>query len=724
MNGLDELRITFENIGTPEMINSVVEVYLKREKEVPNTIEENKNDTLTFGWGTDRNVYANKANARLAQKNFEKIRKDTDKSSVYDLGNARTIGTKIKKALGMDLVDTPRTFLSERKLDEIQEISKRDKRDIIEDEGFEKFRREKNEQAARKRISEMFSDGSINIEELNDVNNLLEIIGNGLDIEVFKKTYMRSVFEDNLEISNEDFLELFKLKESLRKKDEVYDLLVECENEEEFNKMIKQQGWEKYGLTYDTIDDIYDEKDCETMEKITQKMMELKGIEKLSEIDLVKEESEEPIEEITPQEENGFSMYLNKELCISAAEKAWQETMKEASKVNPMKKTELDLSKYKSITYSKEKRVDEVENGWPDFSDSDYNNYCMIPDEFLNDINEFGNVIEINNKDEKYKQKHMSNPFEKNVAKIDKSIIGAISLTKTRAKPKEMVLDYLEMDINSGTDPKNATLVMADMLRDKKLLTKFKGASETGLSLEEYAEIMSGVVMETEQLIEDEKLPETITENGVDRQTSIDDFINMTFDDTEILLSNLPGRISDLSKEEIAALITAKVKEAEQELQQETPEVEEIQEQESEQKIFTKTISSIFPIEETKKQGIDLSKVGLEDFVEVLDAFASGDKAYLMQVLMKQTTKEMKYLIDNFKNTLGMSNYIEQNGFVPKEVMDKWKQMEAEGKDPFEEMRKAPEEREATVKEAKKQEEWAQKLAETSRRATKRNWFN
>ena len=74
MNGLDELRITFENIGTPEMINSVVEVYLKREKEVPNTIEENKNDTLTFGWGTDRNVYANKANARLAQKNFEKIR--------------------------------------------------------------------------------------------------------------------------------------------------------------------------------------------------------------------------------------------------------------------------------------------------------------------------------------------------------------------------------------------------------------------------------------------------------------------------------------------------------------------------------------------------------------------------------------------------------------------------------------------------------------------------
>ena len=304
---------------------------------------------------------------------------------------------------------------------------------------------------------------------------------------------------------------------------------------------------------------------------------------------------------------------------------------------------------------------------------------------------------------------------EYDIAKISKSITGITTLNKVMAKPKEMVLDYLEMDINSGTDPKNATLVMADMLRDKKLLTKFKGASETGLSLEEYAEIMSGVVMETEQLIEEGKLPETITENGVDRQTSIDDFINMTFDDTEILLSNLPGRISDLSKEEIAALITAKVKEAEQELQQETPEVEEIQEQESEQKIFTKTISSIFPIEETKKQGIDLSKVGLEDFVEVLDAFASGDKAYLMQVLMKQTTKEMKYLIDNFKNTLGMSNYIEQNGFVPKEVMDKWKQMEAEGKDPFEEMRKAPEEREATVEEAKKQEELAQKLAEQQR---------
>lgn len=304
---------------------------------------------------------------------------------------------------------------------------------------------------------------------------------------------------------------------------------------------------------------------------------------------------------------------------------------------------------------------------------------------------------------------------DSNVAKLNKKITGPASLTKVMAKPKEMVLDYLEMDINSGTDPKNATLVMADMLRDKKLLTKFKGASETGLSLDEYAEIMSGVVMETEQLIEEGKLPETITENGVDRQTSIDDFINMTFDDTEILLSNLPGRISDLSKEEIAALITAKVKEAEQELQQEAPEVEEIQEQESEQKIFTKTISSIFPIEETKKQGIDLSKVGLEDFVEVLDAFASGDKAYLMQVLMKQTTKEMKYLIDNFKNTLGMSNYIEQNGFVPKEVMDKWKQMEAEGKDPFEEMRKAPEEREATVEEAKKQEELAQKLAEQQR---------
>lgn len=304
---------------------------------------------------------------------------------------------------------------------------------------------------------------------------------------------------------------------------------------------------------------------------------------------------------------------------------------------------------------------------------------------------------------------------EYDIAKISKSITGITTLNKVMAKPKEMVLDYLEMDINSGTDPKNATLVMADMLRDKKLLTKFKGASETGLSLEEYAEIMSGVVMETEQLIEEGKLPETITENGVDRQTSIDDFINMTFDDTEILLSNLPGRISDLSKEEIAVLITAKVKEAEQELQQETPEVEEIQEQESEQKIFTKTISSIFPIEETKKQGIDLSKVGLEDFVEVLDAFASGDKAYLMQVLMKQTTKEMKYLIDNFKNTLGMSNYIEQNGFVPKEVMDKWKQMEAEGKDPFEEMRKAPEEREATVEEAKKQEELAQKLAEQQR---------
>lgn len=313
------------------------------------------------------------------------------------------------------------------------------------------------------------------------------------------------------------------------------------------------------------------------------------------------------------------------------------------------------------------------------------------------------------------KEEEVEEITDLNVAKLNKKITGPASLTKVMAKPKEMVLDYLEMDINSGTDPKNATLVMADMLRDKKLLTKFKGASETGLSLEEYAEIMSGVVIETEQLIEEGKLPETITENGVDRQTSIDDFINMTFDDTEILLSNLPGRISDLSKEEIAALITAKVKEAEQELQQETPEVEEIQEQESEQKIFTKTISSIFPIEETKKQGIDLSKVGLEDFVEVLDAFASGDKAYLMQVLMKQTTKEMKYLIDNFKNTLGMRNYIEQNGFVPKEVMDKWKQMEAEGKDPFEEMRKAPEEREATVEEAKKQEELAQKLAEQQR---------
>ena len=313
------------------------------------------------------------------------------------------------------------------------------------------------------------------------------------------------------------------------------------------------------------------------------------------------------------------------------------------------------------------------------------------------------------------KEEEVEEITDLNVAKLNKKITGPASLAKVMAKPKEMVLDYLEMDINSGTDPKNATLVMADMLRDKKLLTKFKGTSETGLSLEEYAEIMSGVVMETEQLIEEGKLPETITENGVDRQTSIDDFINMTFDDTEILLSNLPGRISDLSKEEIAALITAKVKEAEQELQQETPEVEEIQEQESEQKIFTKTISSIFPIEETKKQGIDLSKVGLEDFVEVLDAFASGDKAYLMQVLMKQTTKEMKYLIDNFKNTLGMSNYIEQNGFVPKEVMDKWKQMEAEGKDPFEEMRKAPEEREATVEEAKKQEELAQKLAEQQR---------
>ena len=29
-----------------------------------------------------------------------------------------------------------------------------------------------------------------------------------------------------------------------------------------------------------------------------------------------------------------------------------------------------------------------------------------------------------------------------------------------------------------STDPKNATLVMADMLRDKKLLTKFKGKSK------------------------------------------------------------------------------------------------------------------------------------------------------------------------------------------------------------------------------------------------------
>lgn len=299
-------------------------------------------------------------------------------------------------------------------------------------------------------------------------------------------------------------------------------------------------------------------------------------------------------------------------------------------------------------------------------------------DEYVNDIKQFSLVDCIENNEmlfcnqfeeelemqtnqylEKYKKSDL-------VAKVTKSITGVTTKENIRAKPKEMVLDYLEMDINSGADPKNATLVMADMLRDKKLLTKFKGASETGLSLEEYAEIMSGVVMETEQLIEEGKLPETITENGVDRQTSIDDFINMTFDDTEILLSNLPERISGLSREEIAQLIADKVKESTREQEAEIAEnATIIEEQENssqetinqdEQDKLAVRLQQEQAAQETRAQEEAVQETVVQEEVQPQEKALVADKdRTLMQRAsagFRQFFKEAKEKVGNFFESL------------------------------------------------------------------------
>jgi len=484
--------------------------------------------------------------------------------------------------------------------------------------------------------------------ELGEKRSLREIVMWQTDFDEFKKVYLEKVLGIEAKISDEDFEKMFMLKETLREKDRMYEQLIECTTEKEFNEMVEQLEIDMLDLKFgQDPSEIYTDEDLEKMVEIVKIMrnIETRQISKPEEeeitedtvvdIEKVEEKAEEPK---TDEKPNLNIMIANPEYIAEKGKQIMQTICND--RINVMSHTQakekkgmpnkLEIRENKLPYFEKT-----VKTKWEKLTSSEMiwavdKNRNILKTEGLpykvekndgtiraiNELTSKANSTTVQTKKSEGYDKHALNIEEKTwnvkttlgqslkvqeeyslddfsdftamidefemeleqqteqpvVAVVDKKITGPASLAKAMAKPKEMVLDYMEMNIGSGTDPKNATLVMADMLRDNKLLTKFKGASEQGITLEEYSDIMSGVVVETEAMIADGKLPAVISENNQERETTIDDFINMTFDDTEILLSNLPERPQGLDKEEVRELIESQVLEAQRLQEQHTEE--------------------------------------------------------------------------------------------------------------------------------------------------------
>lgn len=182
--------------------------------------------------------------------------------------------------------------------------------------------------------------------------------------------------------------------------------------------------------------------------------------------------------------------------------------------------------------------------------------------EFRKKLEEKKDIILVNNsrfKGKKFKPIRKEKKVERVVATANKDISGATSLSKYMAKPK-MIVDEIEIPVTGETNSEKASHTFETLLKEQGLAAKFKSV-EGDLTVDEYASKMGEILTNINEKIKDGTLPSEININGDVKQTTLKDIVSMNFENTEILLENLPEDISKMSKEDIEKAIKTHIEE-------------------------------------------------------------------------------------------------------------------------------------------------------------------